>query len=135
MSNLPKGDKFGQCRWCEFRAWGKTYEDVDKALGDHVIKHHLEKFIAWNESEREWLNTDCIECPMRYGCLALCAENPHDVMEPPCGKFAIGLTDDINAFWTRPVGNWVLDPGNAAPDDLRFVPIADKHRQKVAVIE
>ena len=124
MSKLPKGDKFGDCRWCEFRAWGKTYEDVDKALGEHIIHNHLKEFLAWNGSDREWLNTDCIECPIRNGCLAICEKHPNDVLRPPCGKFAIGLANDGDGgflFWTRPVDKWVLDPNNATPDDLRFV--------------
>lgn len=47
MANKTRGQKFGCCRWCDYRAWGDNYEIVDKLLGEHIISNHLEEFLRW----------------------------------------------------------------------------------------
>lgn len=71
-------------------------------------------------------NQECMECPLRFGCLAICATKPEDVIRPICGKYAIGITGDRNdVFWTRPVDAWRADPLNTHPKDLRFVVVPE----------
>lgn len=81
------------------------------------------------------LNYECLSCPVKQGCLTLCATNPEDVMQPPCGKYAIGITGNRNdSFWTRPSDAWLHDRFNSNPQDLRFVIVENADDTEVSVI-
>lgn len=69
------------------------------------------------------LNGECYSCPLRSGCHVLVAFNPDDVLEPPCGKYVIGLCGNCDdaSYWTRPIDHYKKDPMNPAPNDLKFV--------------
>lgn len=67
------------------------------------------------------LNKECMKCPLKTGCMILCAFNPGDVIKPPCEKYAIGISKTDSVFWTRPADNYEKDPNNPAPKDLKFV--------------
>lgn len=66
------------------------------------------------------LNKECMKCPVKLGCLILCAFHPNDVMKPPCEKYAIGISQTDSVFWTRPADKYLEDPDNPAPTDLKF---------------
>lgn len=72
------------------------------------------------------LNFECMKCPLKKGCLITCAVQAEDVIEPPCGKYAIGITGNRNdTFWTRPAEAWKNDRFNTDPDDLLYVIVKD----------
>lgn len=90
-----------------------------------------------HEEENIKLNHECMKCPVKTGCLTLCATQPEDVIHPPCGKYAIGITgNDNNSFWTRPSEVWINDRFNTNPDDLRYVIVnpSDKDDSEVVII-
>ena len=66
------------------------------------------------------LNEDCMKCPIKRGCLVLCSFNPGDIIRPVCEKYAIGISKTHGVFWTRPLDNYLKDPKNPAPTDLKF---------------
>lgn len=39
--------KQSHCRWCDFRAWGKNYAEVDSIMGEHIMNNHAEEFRRW----------------------------------------------------------------------------------------
>lgn len=63
---------------------------------------------------------ECMGCILRYGCLKICEIHPDDVLKPPCGKFAIGIST-VMVFWTIPVDEWLKDPKDKNPKGLKFV--------------
>lgn len=68
------------------------------------------------------LNYECMKCIFKIGCLQQCRNQPEDVLEPPCGKYAIGICGNRNdSFWTRPSETWMIDRFNTNPHDLRYV--------------
>lgn len=86
------------------------------------------------QEESVKLNYECMSCPMKVGCLTLCATKPEDVIKPPCGKYAIGITaNDNETFWTRPVGTWIMDRFNTNPEDLRFVVVDQSSKEETGV--
>lgn len=107
---------FNYCTECTERAW---------QLMDQKIK----------EEEKIRLNYECMKCPVKKGCLTLCATQPEDVIHPPCGKYAIGITGDRNdSFWTRPSEMWVNDRFNTNPQDLRYVIVDPNDDTEVSII-
>lgn len=55
------------------------------------------------------INKECTSCPIRLGCHTLVAFHPLDVLEPPCGKYVIGLAGncDDSTFWTIPKDKYI----------------------------
>lgn len=88
------------------------------------------------DAERDMkLNSECMKCPMKNGCLAICATQPEDVMHPPCEKYAIGIVADRNdMFWTRPAAMWEFDRFNTKPEDLRFVIVPPDESSEVYLV-
>lgn len=87
------------------------------------------------EEEKMTLNYECMKCPMKKGCLGICAANPENVQEPPCGKYAIGITGNHKgAFWTRPIEAWKLDRFAPNPQDLLFCVVATDDKTEVKII-
>ena len=39
--------KQSHCRWCDFRAWGKNYAEVDQRMGAHILNNHEAEFRRW----------------------------------------------------------------------------------------
>ena len=88
-----------------------------------------------DEEEKVKLNFECMKCPLKVGCLTLCATQPEDVINPPCRKYAIGITGNSNdTFWTRPSEMYVKDRLNTNPADLRFVIVSDSDKKESAVV-
>lgn len=88
-----------------------------------------------HEEEKIRLNYECMSCPMRKGCLAICAAQPEDILKPPCGKYAIGISGNrTDAFWTRPSETWQQDRFNTNPRDLRFVIVDKSDDTEVSII-
>ncbi len=94
---------------------------------DECTERALQLMGAKLDEEKEMqLNRECMRCPIKQGCLTLCATRPEDVIHPPCGKFAIGIVADRNdMYWTRPADIWENDRFNTRPKDVRFV-VVDK---------
>lgn len=47
MPTKPKRLKQSQCRWCDYRAWGKDYAEVDEKMGAHILENHENEFRKW----------------------------------------------------------------------------------------
>lgn len=81
------------------------------------------------------LNHECMSCPMKKGCLGICAAQPEDVMHPPCGKYAIGIVGNrTDAFWTRPSEMWLHNRFETNPQDLRFVIVGSTDDTEVSIL-
>ena len=109
-----------------------------KSTDEHIFIHTKTKDVNWCEKcttralqlmddriDKEAsmkLNRECMDCPLRVGCLTECATQPEDVIKPPCGRYAIGIcADRNNTFWTRPADVWQYDRFNLHPEDLLYV--------------
>lgn len=87
------------------------------------------------EEESVRLNHECMDCPMKLGCLTLCATQPEDVIHPPCAKYAIGITGNRNdTFWTRPADAWIMDRFNTNPQDIRYVIVDPSEKEDTEVV-
>lgn len=87
------------------------------------------------EESKIRLNHECMSCPMKKGCLTWCAAHPEDVLQPSCGKYAIGIAGNRNdTFWTRPSEAWLHERFNTNPKDLRFVIVDKSDDTEVSII-
>lgn len=88
-----------------------------------------------DEESKIRLNHECMSCPLKKGCLTTCATQPEDVINPPCGKYAIGIVGNRNdSFWTRPAEAWMNNRFNTNPEDLRYVIVNWDNGTKVSIL-